>query len=102
MDPVFPHLPCAPAFKIHAEERLMLAELPEGCPRYRQRVPQLAPGLRLIGGRNVASNQASLQRGGPPAAWALAIFLIGAEPWRVDAGSRFGEADRRRLPGGPT
>ena len=42
-------------FKIHTEERLMLAEFPDDYPRYRQRVPQLAPGLRLIGGRKVAS-----------------------------------------------
>jgi protein-S-isoprenylcysteine O-methyltransferase Ste14 len=43
-------------FKIHAEERLMLAEFPEDYPRYRQRVPQLIPGLRLPGGRKVASS----------------------------------------------
>ena len=43
-------------FKIHAEERLMLAEFPEDYPRYRQRVPQLVPGLRLIGARKVASS----------------------------------------------
>jgi len=42
-------------FKIHTEERLMLAEFPDDYPRYRQRVPQLIPGLRLIGGRKVAS-----------------------------------------------
>ena len=42
-------------FKIHTEERLMLAELPADYPRYRQRVPQLIPGLRLISGRKVAS-----------------------------------------------
>jgi len=35
-------------FKIRAEERLMLAEFPGDYPRYRQRVPQLVPGLRLI------------------------------------------------------
>lgn len=33
--------------KLHIEERLMLAEFPEDYPRYRQRVPQLVPGLRL-------------------------------------------------------
>jgi protein-S-isoprenylcysteine O-methyltransferase Ste14 len=33
--------------KIHIEERLMLAEFPNDYPRYRQRVPQLIPGLRL-------------------------------------------------------
>jgi protein-S-isoprenylcysteine O-methyltransferase Ste14 len=42
-------------FKIHTEERLMLAEFPGDYPRYRQRVPRLAPGLRLISGRKVAS-----------------------------------------------
>jgi protein-S-isoprenylcysteine O-methyltransferase Ste14 len=35
-------------FKIHLEERLMLAEFPADYPRYRQRVPQLVPGLRLV------------------------------------------------------
>jgi protein-S-isoprenylcysteine O-methyltransferase Ste14 len=34
-------------FKLHIEERLMLAEFPEDYPRYRRRVPQLIPGLRL-------------------------------------------------------
>ena len=34
--------------KIHVEERLMLAEFPDDYPRYRQRVPQLVPGLRLV------------------------------------------------------
>jgi len=33
--------------KIMMEERLMLAEFPEDYRRYRQRVPQLIPGLRL-------------------------------------------------------
>ena len=33
--------------KLHIEERLMLAEFPEDYPRYRQRVPQLVPGLGL-------------------------------------------------------
>ena len=42
-------------FKIHTEERLMLAEFPDDYPRYRQRVPQLIPGLRPIGRRKVAS-----------------------------------------------
>jgi protein-S-isoprenylcysteine O-methyltransferase Ste14 len=45
-------------FKIHTEERLMLAEFPDDYPRYRRRVPQLVPGLRLIGGHKVASGQA--------------------------------------------
>lgn len=31
--------------KIRVEERLMLAEFPDDYPRYRQRVPQLVPGL---------------------------------------------------------
>ena len=35
-------------FKIHTEERLMLEAFPEDYPRYRQQVPQLIPGLRLI------------------------------------------------------
>jgi len=42
-------------FKIRAEERLMLAEFPGEYPRYRQRVPQLIPGLRLPGRHTVAS-----------------------------------------------
>jgi len=42
-------------FKIHTEERLMLAEFPEDYPRYRRRVPQLVPGLRLAGRHRVAS-----------------------------------------------
>jgi hypothetical protein len=33
--------------KLHIEERLMLAEFPDDYPRYRKRVPQLVPGLRL-------------------------------------------------------
>ncbi len=33
--------------KIRIEERLMLAEFPDDYPRYRQRVPQLVPGLKL-------------------------------------------------------
>ena len=35
--------------KIRIEERLMLAEFPGDYPAYRQRVPQLVPGLRLAG-----------------------------------------------------
>jgi protein-S-isoprenylcysteine O-methyltransferase Ste14 len=42
-------------FKIHIEERLMLAEFPEDYPRYRRRVPQLVPGLRLVSRHRVAS-----------------------------------------------
>jgi protein-S-isoprenylcysteine O-methyltransferase Ste14 len=44
-------------FKIRTEERLMLAEFPGDYPRYRQRVPQLVPGLRLISGHAHASRQ---------------------------------------------
>jgi protein-S-isoprenylcysteine O-methyltransferase Ste14 len=40
--------------KIHLEEGLMLATFPADYPRYRQRVPQLVPGLRLIRRRHVA------------------------------------------------
>lgn len=43
-------------FKIHTEERLMMAEFPDTYPRYCQRVPQLVPGLRLIGGRQAPSS----------------------------------------------
>jgi protein-S-isoprenylcysteine O-methyltransferase Ste14 len=35
-------------FKIRIEERFMTAEFPEEYPRYRKRVPQLVPGLRLL------------------------------------------------------
>jgi protein-S-isoprenylcysteine O-methyltransferase Ste14 len=45
-------------FKIRTEERLMLAEFPGDYPRYRRRVPQLVPGLRLISGYTHASRQA--------------------------------------------
>jgi protein-S-isoprenylcysteine O-methyltransferase Ste14 len=38
-------------FKIRIEERFMTAEFPEEYPRYRTRVPQLVPGLRLVTGR---------------------------------------------------
>jgi protein-S-isoprenylcysteine O-methyltransferase Ste14 len=41
--------------KIPFEEKLMLAEFPDDYPRYRQRVPKLIPGLRLLAGRRVAS-----------------------------------------------
>lgn len=43
-------------FKIHTEERLMLAEFPDDYLRYRQRVPQLVLGLRLIGGHKATSS----------------------------------------------
>jgi protein-S-isoprenylcysteine O-methyltransferase Ste14 len=41
--------------KIRVEERLMLAEFPDDYQRYRQRVPQLVPGLRPAGRGGVAS-----------------------------------------------
>jgi protein-S-isoprenylcysteine O-methyltransferase Ste14 len=34
--------------KIHMEERLMLEQFPDDYPRYRARVPQLIPGLRMF------------------------------------------------------
>ena len=34
--------------KIHAEERLLLANFPEEYPTYRQRVPQLVPGQGIL------------------------------------------------------
>ena len=34
--------------KIHAEERLLLANFPDAYPAYRQRVPQLVPGLGML------------------------------------------------------
>jgi protein-S-isoprenylcysteine O-methyltransferase Ste14 len=37
--------------KIHKEEQLLGAEFPDDYPRYRQRVPQLVPGLQLVGHR---------------------------------------------------
>jgi protein-S-isoprenylcysteine O-methyltransferase Ste14 len=37
------------AAKIRAEERLLGAEFPEDYPRYRERVPQLVPGLHGLG-----------------------------------------------------
>ena len=42
-------------FKIHTEERLMLAEFPDDYRPYRQRVPQLVPGLHLISERKLAT-----------------------------------------------
>jgi protein-S-isoprenylcysteine O-methyltransferase Ste14 len=39
--------------KIRVEERLMQAEFPGDYPRYRQRVPKLIPGLRLVSRRGV-------------------------------------------------
>jgi protein-S-isoprenylcysteine O-methyltransferase Ste14 len=40
--------------KLHIEERLMRAEFPDDYPRYRQRVPQLVPGLKLISRHRMA------------------------------------------------
>lgn len=37
-------------FKIRIEERFMTAEFPQEYPRYRRRVPQLVPGLRVLTG----------------------------------------------------
>jgi protein-S-isoprenylcysteine O-methyltransferase Ste14 len=45
--------------KLHIEERFMAAEFPDDYPLYRQRVPQLIPGLRLI--RRVRAHQAPPQ-----------------------------------------
>ena len=42
-------------FKIRIEERLMLAEFPDDYPRYRRHVPQLIPGLRLVGARRAVA-----------------------------------------------
>jgi protein-S-isoprenylcysteine O-methyltransferase Ste14 len=51
------------AIKIHLEERLMLAEFPEEYPRYRQRVPRLIPGLRLITGLRPTSRSTTTAPG---------------------------------------
>jgi protein-S-isoprenylcysteine O-methyltransferase Ste14 len=42
-------------FKIRIEERFMMAEFREEYPRYRRRVPQLVPGLRMVSGRRAVS-----------------------------------------------
>ena len=39
--------------KIHAEERLLLANFPEEYPAYRQRVPKLIPGLGVLHRRRI-------------------------------------------------
>jgi protein-S-isoprenylcysteine O-methyltransferase Ste14 len=44
-------------FKIRSEERLMLAQFPDEYPSYRERVPQLVPGLRLPRRRGAGSRQ---------------------------------------------
>ena len=43
-------------FKIRIEERFMTAEFPEDYPRYRKRVPQLVPGLRLVTGHRAMAD----------------------------------------------
>jgi protein-S-isoprenylcysteine O-methyltransferase Ste14 len=53
---VFPVYLVLLEFKIRVEERLLLAEFPADYPRYRQRVPQLLPGLRLISAHTAASS----------------------------------------------
>jgi protein-S-isoprenylcysteine O-methyltransferase Ste14 len=45
-------------FKIRIEERFMTAEFPEEYPRYRRRVPQLLPGLRLVTGHRAMTRLA--------------------------------------------
>jgi protein-S-isoprenylcysteine O-methyltransferase Ste14 len=47
---VFPVTLTLIEFKIRIEERFMTGEFPGEYPRYRKRVPQLMPGLRLITG----------------------------------------------------
>ena len=41
--------------KIHAEERLLLVTFPDEYPAYRQRVPQLIPGLGLLHRRRLSA-----------------------------------------------
>jgi protein-S-isoprenylcysteine O-methyltransferase Ste14 len=53
---IFPVLLVLLEVKIHTEEGLMLATFPDDYPRYRQRVPQLVPGLRLGRHRQVAGS----------------------------------------------
>jgi protein-S-isoprenylcysteine O-methyltransferase Ste14 len=43
--------------KIRAEEGLMVATFPDDYPRYRERVPQLVPGLFALRGRHSPSGQ---------------------------------------------
>jgi protein-S-isoprenylcysteine O-methyltransferase Ste14 len=49
--------------KLHVEEELMLATFPDEYPRYRQRVPQLIPGLRI---RRVGADPTQTPGGGRP------------------------------------
>jgi protein-S-isoprenylcysteine O-methyltransferase Ste14 len=51
--------------KLHVEEELMLATFPDEYPRYRQRVPQLIPGLRI---RRVGAERTQNPGGGQPSA----------------------------------
>jgi protein-S-isoprenylcysteine O-methyltransferase Ste14 len=51
--------------KLHVEEELMLATFPDEYPRYRQRVPQLIPGLRI---RRVRAERTHTPGGGRPSA----------------------------------
>ena len=52
-------------FKIRIEERFMTAEFPQEYPRYRRRVPQLVPALRVLTGhQDVAGEDGT----GPPGA----------------------------------
>jgi protein-S-isoprenylcysteine O-methyltransferase Ste14 len=39
--------------KVHQEEQLLLATFPESYPGYRQRVPQLIPGLGMLHRRRI-------------------------------------------------
>ncbi len=47
--------------KLHAEEELMSATFPDEYPRYRRRVPQLIPGLRI---RRVGAERTQTPGGG--------------------------------------
>ena len=49
-------------FKIRIEERFMMAEFPEEYPPYRKRVPQLAPGLRLLTGHRATASAPVITR----------------------------------------
>jgi protein-S-isoprenylcysteine O-methyltransferase Ste14 len=51
------------AIKIHLEERLMLAEFPDEYRRYRQRIPRLIPGIRLITGPRPTSRSTAAAPG---------------------------------------
>jgi protein-S-isoprenylcysteine O-methyltransferase Ste14 len=51
--------------KLHVEEKLMVATFPDEYQRYRQRVPQLIPGLRI---RRVGAEHPQTPGAGPPSA----------------------------------